>query len=91
VKRGRAVYEAQIADLEDAMVRCPEHRRALVLQQVTKLFLDDQREAVRKLAYLDDVLVCLMRPASTVDLASVSNALVESGLRLPNKLEDFLI
>jgi uncharacterized protein (DUF2336 family) len=84
---GRAVYEAQIADLEDAMLRCPEHRRALVLQQVTKLFLDDQRETGHKLAYLDDVLVCLMQPASTIDLANVSNALVRSGLKLPKALQ----
>jgi uncharacterized protein (DUF2336 family) len=91
MKMGRAVYEARIADLEDAMVRCPEHRRVLVLQQVTKLFLDDQREAVRKLAYLDDVLVCLMRPASAVDLASVSNALVKSGLRLPKALQQLAL
>jgi hypothetical protein len=65
------------------MVRCPEPRRALVLQQVTKLFLDEQRETGHKLAYLDDVLVYLIRPASTFDLANVSNALVKSGLELP--------
>ena len=88
---GRAVYEAQIADLEDAMVRCPKHRRALVLQQVTKLFLDDRRETVHKLAYLDEVLVCLMRPASTIDLANVSNALVRSGLKLPKALQQLAL
>ena len=88
---GRAVYEAEIADLEDAMVRCPEHRRALVLQQVTKLFLDDRRETVHKLAYLDEVLVCLMRPASTIDLANVSNALVRSGLKLPKALQQLAL
>ncbi len=73
------------------MVRCPEHRRALVLQQVTKLFLDDQRETVHKLAYLDEVLVCLMRPASTIDLANVSNALVRSGLKLPKALQQLAL
>ena len=88
---GRAVYQAQIADLEDAMVRCPEHRRALVLQQVTKLFLDDPRETIHKLGYLDDVLVCLMRPASTIDLANVSNALVRSGLKLPKALQQLAL
>ena len=88
---GRAVYEAQIADLEDAIVRCPEHRRALVLQQVTKLFLDDRRETALKLAYLDDVLVCLMRPASAIDLAGVSNALVRSGLKLPKTLQQLAL
>ena len=73
------------------MVRCPKHRRALVLQQVTKLFLDDRRETVHKLAYLDEVLVCLMRPASTIDLANVSNALVRSGLKLPKALQQLAL
>jgi uncharacterized protein (DUF2336 family) len=82
----RSVYAAQIADLEDAMVRCPEYRRALVLQQVTKLFLDVQRETIGRLDHLDDVLVCLMRPATASDLSNVSNALVRSGLRLPNAI-----
>jgi hypothetical protein len=45
----RPVYAAQIADLEDAIVRCPEYRRTLVLQQVTNLFLDDRRESIVKL------------------------------------------
>ncbi len=83
----RARYEAQIADLEDAMVRCPEYRRALVLQQVTKLFLGAKREAVSKLDYLDDVLVCLMHPATADDLAKVSDALVKSGLKLPKSIQ----
>jgi uncharacterized protein (DUF2336 family) len=79
----RAGYEAQIADLEDAMVRCAEHRRALVLQQVTNLFLSNEGQTVGKLARLDDVLVCLTRPATADDLAKVSNALVRSRLKLP--------
>jgi uncharacterized protein (DUF2336 family) len=78
-----AAYEVQIADLEDAMVRCPEYRRALVLQEVTKSFLDEPHKTGCNLACLDDVLVCLMKPASTLDLANVSNALVRSGLKLP--------
>ena len=49
----RPAYAAQIEDLEDAIVRCPEYRRALVLQQVTNLFLDDQGESVGKLDHLD--------------------------------------
>ena len=65
------------------MVRCPEYRRALVLQEVTKSFLDERQGTGYNLACLDDVLVCLMKPASTVDLANVSNALVRSGLKLP--------
>jgi uncharacterized protein (DUF2336 family) len=83
----RPAYSAQIANLEDAMVRCPEYRRALVLQQVTNLFLDHQRERIVKLDHLDDVLVCLMRPATASDLANVSNALVRSGLRLPKAIQ----
>src|SRR5215472_3825324 len=83
----RPAYAAQIADLEDAMVRCPEYRRGLVLQQVTNLFLNDQGARVGKLDHLDDVLVCLMRPANTPDLAKVSNALVRSGLRLPKSIQ----
>jgi hypothetical protein len=82
----RPVYAAQIADLEDAMVRCPEYRRALVLQQFTNLFLNDQRETVGRLDHLDDVLVCLMRAATSNDLANVSNALVRSGLKLPKSI-----
>ncbi len=35
----RASYAAQMANLEDAMVRCPEYRRAQVLQEVTNRFL----------------------------------------------------
>jgi len=42
----RPAYAAQIENLEDAIVRCPEHRRALILQQVTNLFLDDQSGAI---------------------------------------------
>jgi hypothetical protein len=68
-------------------VRCPEYRGTLVLQQVTKLFLDDRRESVGRLDYLDDVLVCLMRPATSNDLANVSNALVRSGLGLPKAIQ----
>jgi uncharacterized protein (DUF2336 family) len=83
----RPDYAAQIADLEDAIVRCPEYRRARVLQQVTNLFLDDHRETVSKLNYLDDVIVCLMRPATVSDLANVSNALVRSGLKLPKTIQ----
>lgn len=82
----RPAYAAQIADLEDAMVRCPEHRRALILQQFTNLFLDDQRETVGRSGHLDDVLVCLMRPATSSDLTNVSNALVRSGLKLPKSI-----
>jgi hypothetical protein len=70
----RPAYSAQIEDLEDAIVRCPEYRRALVLQQVTNLFLDDNGESVGKLDHLDDVLVCLMRPATAEDLAKVSRS-----------------
>ena len=83
----RALYEAQIADLQDAIVRCPEYRRGLVLEQVTKLFLGNQREMVVKFEYLDDVLVCLMQPATAEDLAKVSNTLVKSGLRLPKTIQ----
>jgi uncharacterized protein (DUF2336 family) len=79
-------YAAQIEDLEDAIVRCPDYRRALVLQQVIHLFLDGQREAVGKLNHFDDVLVCLLRPATAVDLAKVSSALVRSGLKLPKAI-----
>lgn len=86
----RPAYAAQIEDLEDAIVRCPEYRRALVLQQVTSLFLDDQRETVSKLDHLDDVLVCLMRPATTDDLAKVSDALVRSGLKLPKAIHELV-
>jgi hypothetical protein len=42
----RLAYAAQMEDLEDAIVRCTEYRRALVLQQVTNLFLDDKSEGV---------------------------------------------
>lgn len=83
--------EVQLADLEDAIVRCPERRRSLVLQKVTKLFLDKQREVVHNLACLDDVLVCLMRAASTIDLADVSNALVRSGIILPKTIRQLAV
>ena len=86
----RPAYSAQIEDLEDAIVRCPEYRRALVLQQVTNLFLDDNGESVGKLDHLDDVLVCLMRPATAEDLAKVSNALVRSGLKLPKAVHELV-
>ena len=86
----RPAHAAQIENLEDAIVRCPEYRRALVLQHVTELFLDNQSERVGKLDHLDDVLVCLMRPASADDLAKVSNALVRSGLKLPKATHELV-
>ena len=89
--RNAPAYEAQIADLEDAMVRCPEYRRVLVLQEVTKQFLDKHGETVHRLAYLDDVLVCLIRSASTGDLANVSNALVKSGINIPKTLQQLAL
>lgn len=84
----RPAYAAQIEDLEDAIVRCPEYRRALVLQQVTGLFLDNQGETVGNLDHLDDVLVCLMRLATTDELAKVSTTLVRSGLKLPKAIHE---
>jgi uncharacterized protein (DUF2336 family) len=82
----RQSFAAQMADLEDAMVRCPESRRALVLQEVTNRFLNEEGEVVGKLHHLDDVLVCLMRTASIDDLAYVSNTLVRSALELPKTI-----
>jgi uncharacterized protein (DUF2336 family) len=86
----RAAYAAQIEDLEDAIVRSSEYLRALVLQQVTNQFLDDKGESVGKLDHLDDVLVCLMRPATAEDLAKVSSALVRSGLKLPKAVHELV-
>jgi hypothetical protein len=71
-------------------VRCPEYRRALVLQPDTELFLDDRSERVDRLAHLDNVLVWLMRPAAAGDLAKVSNALVRSGLKLPKAIHELV-
>ena len=83
----RPSYSAQMANLEDAMVRCPEYRRALVLQEVTNRFLNEEGEAIGKLDHLDDVLVCLMRAATVDDLAYVSNTLVRSALKLPKTIQ----
>lgn len=74
---------ALIVELEDALARCSKGRRALVIEQVIKLFLAQPQENVRHLSSFDEVLACLIRQAELVGLANLSNAVVRSRLRLP--------
>jgi uncharacterized protein (DUF2336 family) len=74
---------ALIAELEDALARCARHRRASVINEVIRLFLEQPERNVRHLGSFDQVLACLIRQAEVSDLASLSNAIVRSQLELP--------
>jgi Uncharacterised protein conserved in bacteria (DUF2336) len=74
---------ALITELEDALARCPRHRRALVIQEVIKLLLAQSRDNTRQLSSFDEVLACLIRQSEVADIANLSNTVATSRLMLP--------
>lgn len=74
---------ALITELEDALARCPRHRRALVIQEVIKLLLAQRKDNIRQLSSFDEVLACLIRQSEVAEISDLSNTVARSRLMLP--------
>lgn len=80
-------FDAQIAELENVIVRCSSSRRADVLREVLAQFVSQEPRCKCDLAALDEVLVRLSRPADTSQLIELSDAISGSGLALPKLMQ----
>lgn len=74
---------ALISELEDALVRCPRHSRALAIQEVIKLLLAQPKDNVRQLHSFDEVLASLIRQAEIADIVKLSSTVAMTKLMLP--------